>query len=161
MFRRSTRLWWQQGFLIVLTALAALGLPAMAQDAECPHFTGDARKRVEQRGRWLVSEALPREVGLRSPEFAYLIRFEQCHVLENHILEDENRVREGPNFAVHKVGLRSVVGRQDGTWMMAIAPAKPSDPMPAANLLELTERHWHLMYRDQNGRRKRLASGSY
>lgn len=148
-------------FLIFLIALAGLGLPAAAQDPECPHFSGDARQRVEQRGRWLVSESLPREVGLRSPEFAHLIRFEQCHVLENHLLDDEDRVRAGPNFAVHNVGFQSRVAHQGGTWMMAIAPMKPSDPMPAANLLELTDRQWTLMYRDKNGHRKRLASGSY
>lgn len=133
----------------------------MAQDPECPQFAGATRKRIEQQGRWLVSESLPRQVGQFSPAFAQLIRFEQCHVLESHLLEDRDQVVEGPFFAVDRVDLASLVGRQNRTWMMAIAPKNPKASMPAANLLELTGRQWKLIYRDKHGHRTRVAAGSY
>lgn len=147
--------------LILVVALSKLCLPAMAQDSECPQFAGATRKRVEQYGRWLVSKSLPRQVGQLSPAFAQLIRFEQCHVLEGHLLDDRDQVVEGPFFAVDRVDLASLIGRQDKTWMMAIAPKNPKARMPAANLLELTDRQWTLMHRDKNGHRTRIASGSY
>jgi len=151
----------QRRILILVFALSGFCLPAMAHDPDCPQLAGAPRKRVEQHARWLVSESLPQQVRPLSPAFAQLIRFEQCHVLESHLLEDRDQVMEGPFFAVDRVDLASLVGRQDRTWMMAIAPTNPKARMPAANLLELTDRQWTLMYRDKNGHKTLVASGSY
>ena len=146
---------------ILFFSLSALSLTLYAQEQECPHFSGAAKNRLEKQARWLVSESLQEHVAERSSAFGHLIKFEQCHILDSRLLSDKNIVVQGPFFVADGVELRSMVGRSQGTWMMAVVPREPAARMPDANLLELAAHHWTLIYRDKDGRKHPLATGKY
>jgi hypothetical protein len=148
-------------FLIVFFSLSALSVILCAQEQECPHFSGTVRKQLEKQGRWLVSESFQQRVAERSGAFGHLVKFEQCHILDSRLLSDKDIVVQGPFFVADGVELTSMVGRYEGTWMMAVAPREAAAQMPDANLLELTAHRWTLIYRDQDGRKHPLATGRY
>jgi hypothetical protein len=148
-------------FSILFVSLFALSLILGAQEQECPHFSGSAKNRVEKQARWLVSESLQERVAQRSSAFGHLIKYEQCHILKNRLLSDEDAVVQGPFFFADGVELQSLVGRYRETWIMAVAPRDATAKMPDANLLELTTRHWVLMYRNKDGSKNTLATGEY
>jgi hypothetical protein len=116
---------------------------------------------VEKQARWLVSESLQKQVAQRSDAFGHLIAFEQCHVLQTRLLSEEDMVLEGPFFMADGVPLKSLVGRYQGTWMMAVRPTDANGKMPDANLLEMTDRKWTLLYRGESGNIRVLATGKY
>ncbi|HXZ33298.1 MAG TPA: hypothetical protein VEH30_13540 [Terriglobales bacterium] len=95
-----------------------------------------------------------------SSAFGRLIAFEQCHVLESRLLVEDDTV-EGPYFVVDGVPLKSLIRRHGENWMMAVAPVEANSKMPAANLLEITQHKWTLLYRDDKGNRHILRSASY
>jgi hypothetical protein len=136
---------------LLLFSLYALPLAAPAQDQRCPRFSGAVKSRVEKQARWLVSESLQKQIAQRSDAFGHLIAFEQCHVLQTRLLSEEDMVLEGPFFVADGVPLKSLVGRYQGTWMMAVTPTEATGKMPDANLLEITNRKWTLLYRDETG----------
>jgi hypothetical protein len=139
----------------------ALQLAASAQDQNCPHFSGAVKNWVEKQARWLVSESLQKDVAQRSNAFGRLIAFGQCHVLKTRLLSDGDMVMEGPFFVADGVPLKSLIGRYQGTWMMAVAPTEATGRMPDANLLEITAHTWTLLYRDESGHTRVVATGKY
>lgn len=141
-------------------SLGALPL-ARPQDRRCPRFSGAVKNRVEKQARWLVSESLQKHVAQRSEAFGHLIAFEQCHVLQNRLLAAEDIVIEGPFFMADGVPLKSLVGRYQDTWVMAVTPTEAAGKMPDANLLEMTDHNWTLLNRDESGNRRVLAAGKY
>ena len=145
----------------LLFSLCALPLAASTQDRSCPHFSGAVKRRVEKQARWLISESLQKQVAQRSNAFGQLIAFEQCHVLQTRLLSEEDMALEGPFFVTDGVPLKSLVGRYQGTWVMGVAPTEATGKMPDANLLELTDHKWTLLYRDENGDTRVLATGKY
>jgi len=70
-------------------------------------------------------------------------------------------VFEGPFFEADSVPLKSLIGRYQGTWVMAVAPTEVTGKMPDANLLEITDHKWTLFYRDENGDTRVAATGKY
>ena len=146
---------------LLLIIMSAFSSATFAQEHRCPHFSGAAKKRVEQRARWLVSESLQKQVAQESSAFGSLIAFEQCHVLMTRLLSEDFSLLEGPFFFNDGVSLTSLVGRYHGTWLMAVAPTDPAGKMPAANLLELTEHTWTLLYRDESAQTRVIATGKY
>ena len=77
------------------------------------------------------------------------------------LLSEDFSLLEGPFFFNDGVSLTSLVGRYHGTWLMAVAPTDPAGKMPAANLLELTDHTWTLLYRDESAQTRVIASGKY
>ena len=148
-------------FGLLLFAVCALPLVAFPQNQTCPKFSGAVKQRVEKQARWIVSDSLQKQVAQRSQAFGRLIAFEQCHVLNTRILSAEDNVLQGPLFVVHGVPLKSVVIRHHATWMMAVAPSEPDGKMPDANLLEITDEDWTLLYRDRGGKMRVLGTGKY
>jgi hypothetical protein len=147
---------------LLLFSLCASPLPTTAQDQRCPHFSGAVKNRVEKQAHWLISESLQKHVARRSNVFGLLVAFEQCHVLSSRLLSEEDMmVVEGPFFEADGVPLKSLVGRYQGTWMMAVAPTKAAGKMPDANLLEITNHKWTLLHRDEKGDTRVLATGKY
>jgi hypothetical protein len=119
------------------------------------------KNRVEKQARWLVSESLQKDVAQRSNSFGRLIAFAQCHVLNTRLLSEGDMVMEGPFFVADGIPLKSLIGRYQGTWMMAVAPTEAIGRMPDANLLEITAHMWTLLYRDESGHTRVVATGKY
>jgi hypothetical protein len=119
------------------------------------------KRTVEKQARWLVSESLQKQVAQRSHAFGQLIAFEQCHVLQTRLLSEEDMVLEGPFFIADGVPLKSLVGRYRGIWTMAVAPTEVTGKMPDPNLLEITDRKWTLVYRDETGTAWVRTSANY
>jgi hypothetical protein len=146
---------------VILFALCALSSAVSAQDKRCPQFSGVVKDRVEKQARWLVSESLQRQLAQRSSAFGRLIAIEQCDVLKTRVLSEGDMVFEGPFFEADSVPLESLIGRYQGTWVMAVAPTEVTGKMPDANFLELTDHKWTLFYRDENGDTRVVATGKY
>lgn len=146
---------------LLLLGLFALGPAACSQERNCPHFSGAAKKRVEQQARWLVSKSLEKQVAQRSVAFGHLIEFAQCHVLQTRLLSDTDTTVEGPFFVADGVPLKSLIGRSQDLWMMAVVPSEMTGRMPEANLLEITSHHWSLLSRDKSGKARLVAEGKY
>jgi len=145
---------------LLLLSVFSLAIAASAQDRNCPHFSGAVKRRLQRQARWIVNEAFQKAVAQESSAFGRLIAFEQCHVLESRLLVEDDTV-EGPYFVVDGVPLKSLIRRHGENWMMAVAPVEANSKMPAANLLEITQHKWTLLYRDDKGNRHILRSASY
>ena len=146
---------------LLLFSLCTFPLSASAQDLNCPHFSGAAKKRVEERARWVVSDSLQKQVAQRSIALGHLVGYLQCDVLKTNILAGEDMVLHGPFFVVARVPLKSIVVRNQGIWLMAVAPMEAGGTMPYANLLEVTNKNWTLFHRDESGQTRALATGTY
>ena len=70
-------------------------------------------------------------------------------------------VLEGPFFAVAGVPLKSMLVRNHGIWMMAVAPSEAGGIMPYANLLEVANKKWTLFHREESGQTRPVATGTY
>ena len=68
---------------------------------------------------------------------------------------------EGPFFEADGVPLKSLIGRYQGTWVMAVAPTEVTAKMPDANLFEITDHKRTLLYRGHNGDTRVVATGKY
>jgi len=145
----------------ILLAVCAFSSLASAQDQHCPQFSGVVKDRVRKQARWLVSESLQKQMAQRSNAFGQLITIEQCDVLKTKVLSEGDMVFNGPLFETDGVFLKSLIGRYQGTWVMAVAPTEVTGKMPDANLLELTDHKWTLLYRDENGDTRVVATGKY
>ena len=146
----------QSVFMLLLCAL-----PLGASVQQCPQFSGIAKGRLEQQARWLVSDALQREVAARSSAFGRLIAIERCNILRSNLLSEEVTEEEGPFFVADDVPLRSRVGRYQRTWMMVIAPTEATGKMPDANILKITDHKWTLLSRDKGRTTRVVATGVY
>ncbi len=146
---------------LLLFSLCTVALSASAQDLSCPHFSGAAKKRVEELARWVVSDSLQKQVAERSIALGRLVAYLQCDVLKTRIISGEDMVLEGPFFAVAGVPLKSMLVRNHGIWMMAVAPSEAGGTMPYANLLEVTDKQWTLLHREDSGQTRVLATGTY
>jgi hypothetical protein len=143
----------------LLVTILALPL-AVAQD-QCPQISGGTRRRLEQQGRWLLSSSLRQQVAAKSVVFGALIRIEQCDWLTMEVMLDGNFATENLRLKVQNHAYKTLIGRNRDTWTLAVVPDDPSTKMPDANLLELTNDKWTLIHRDEDGMRKRVASGTY
>jgi hypothetical protein len=148
-------------FLIRLVFFSASFLVLCAQDEQCPEFSGAVKKRMEKEARWVVSEALQKQIASTSNAFGRLIATEQCLILQSNLLSAQVTEEEGPFFVADHVPLKSRVGRYNGTWMMLIAPSEATGKMPDANVLEITDHKWTLLHRDKAGSMRVLAAGTY
>jgi hypothetical protein len=147
---------------VLLSLFSVFLIPVFAQkQQQCPLFSGALRKRVEEHARWLVSDSLRQQIIKKSKALGHLIAFEQSHVLESDVLSDDFTTLEGPYFLAAGVPIKSAIVRNQRMWMMAIAPANASDKMPNPNLLEILQHTWTLLYRDERGRKIKIASGMY
>jgi len=81
--------------------------------------------------------------------------------LQSNLLSEQVTEEQGPFFVADRAPLKSRVGRYEGTWMMAIAPADATGRMPDANVLEITEHKWTLLHREKAGSTRVLAAGAY
>jgi hypothetical protein len=145
--------------LLIWLSLSALPLGASVR--ECPQFSGVAKDRLEQQARWLISDALQRQIAARSTAFGKLIAFERCHILQSNLLSDLVTEEQGPFFIADDVPLKSRVGRYQRTWIMVIAPSEATGRMPHANVLKLTDHKWTLFNREKGGSMQVLATGVY
>jgi hypothetical protein len=116
---------------------------------------------LEQQARWLISDALQRQIAARSTAFGKLIAFERCHILQSNLLSDLVTEEQGPFFIADDVPLKSRVGRYQRTWIMVIAPSEATGRMPHANVLKLTDHKWTLFNREKGGSMQVLATGVY
>ena len=145
--------------LLICLSLSSLPLGASVQ--ECPQFSGVAKDRLEQQARWLISDALQRQIAARSTAFGKLIAFERCHILQSNLLSDLATEEQGPFFIADDVPLKSRVGRYHRTWMMVIAPTEATGRVLDANVLKLTDHKWTLFNREKGGSMQVLATGVY
>jgi hypothetical protein len=143
--------------LFIWLSLSALPLGASVQ--ECPQFSGVAKSRLELQARWLVSDALQRQIAARSSAFGRLIAIERCNILRSNLLSGKVTEEGGPFFVADDVPLKSRVGRYQGTWMMVIAPTEATGRMPDANVLKLTDHKWTLFNREKGGSTRVVATG--
>jgi hypothetical protein len=144
--------------LVLLFCVCAWSLGGWGQE-QCPQFSGEVKRRIEQEARWLVSTSLQRKVGKKSAVFGALVRREQCNFLSGGLIQEGDFALEGFYFTVDDHALKSMVGRYRGKWMMALVPL--AGKMPDANLLEISDREWTLIRRRRDGSRNQVASGKY
>ena len=147
--------------MLLFFPLVALQSTASAQDRNCPYFSGSVKKRVEKQARWLVSESLKKQVAERSIPFGRLVEFGQCHALESRLLSEGDIMVEGPFFVAEGVPVKSLIGRSQGTWTMAVVPSEATSRMPNPNLLEIPAHTWTLSYRDERKNTRLVATGKY
>jgi hypothetical protein len=81
--------------------------------------------------------------------------------MKTRLLSEEDIALEGPFFWADGVPLRSLVARYQGIWKMAVAPTEATGKMPDPNLLEITDRKWTLVYRDETGTEWVRATANY
>jgi hypothetical protein len=146
--------------LLILFSLCALAAAASVQK-QCPQFSGDAKRRLEQQARWLGSDSLQDQIAARSGAFGKLIAFERCNILRSNLLSEQVTEEEGPFFVDDDVPLKSRIGRYQRTWMMVIAPTDAIGKMPEANVLKITDDQWMLLSRNKGGSTRILAEGTY
>jgi hypothetical protein len=149
-------------FRVVWALLVAiLALTLVVAQSRCPQISGATKQRLEQQARWLLSPSLQQQVAAKSLVFGALIKIEQCDFLTMTVMLDGNFATENLHFSVQNHAYKTLIGRNRDTWTLAVVPDDPSTKMPDANLLELTNDKWTLIRRDEDGMRKRVASGTY